>query len=293
VRTDADHYPDLFWALRGGNGNYGVVTAIEFEVYPIAELYAGAMFFPFERSGEVLHTWSRMLPDLPVELTTWVQLMHFPDAPFVPEPVRGGSFAIVLGALIGTETEGRKLLRPIRDLGPAMDTFAMVPPAELGDLAMDPPEPVPFDSAHAMLTDFSQEAVDSLLAAVGPGTDAPIVLLQLRHMGGALEETGPRAGARATLKGKVCAFALGVVPDAESAGPVRASLERFDHALEPWFAGEYPNFVERVALDAGRFFDESTWDRLRAVKASYDPTDLFRGNHRVTPVRREALALAH
>src|SRR5919109_2632071 len=136
VRTDATHEPDLFWALRGGNGNFGVVTAIEFAVYPVKELYAGTMFFPFERSAEVLHTWARMLAGLPDELMTWASLMHFPDLPSVPEHARGGSFAVVSGAFLGQAHEGRKLLRAVRDLGPVVDTFAMVPPGALGELAM-------------------------------------------------------------------------------------------------------------------------------------------------------------
>ena len=95
VRTDAVHEPDLFWALRGGGGNFGVVTAIEFEVYPYAELYAGALFFPFARTREVLHAWNELLPTLPDELMTWAAVLHFPPDPAVPEALRGGSFTVV------------------------------------------------------------------------------------------------------------------------------------------------------------------------------------------------------
>jgi FAD/FMN-containing dehydrogenase len=125
-RVDAAHEPDLFWALRGGNGNFGVVIAIEFAVYPVEDLYAGVMFFPFERAGEVLHAWTELGPTLPDELMTWAKLMQFPAAPDVPEPVRGGSFTLVFGAFLGGEDEGRALPRPVRDLGPVMDTFAVV-----------------------------------------------------------------------------------------------------------------------------------------------------------------------
>src|SRR4051794_16170304 len=142
VRTDSTHEPELFWALRGGNGNFGVVTAIEFAVYPAEELYAGQMFFPFERTAEVLHTWAALLPSFPEELMTWAAVLHFPDAPFVPEAVRGGSYVVVFGVHLGEEHEGRELVREVRDLGPAIDTFAMVPPAELAELAMDPPDPL-------------------------------------------------------------------------------------------------------------------------------------------------------
>src|SRR3954462_11332823 len=91
VRVDADHEPELLWALRGGGGNFGIVTAIEFDVVEVEELYAGALFFPFERAGEVLHTWSALLPTLPDELMSWASLMHFPPIPDVPAFARGRS----------------------------------------------------------------------------------------------------------------------------------------------------------------------------------------------------------
>src|SRR4051794_10871120 len=209
-RVDADHDPDLFWALRGGNGNFGVVTAIEFEVYPVTELYAGAMFFPFERAREVLHAWNEMLPALPDEMMTWANLLQFPDLPDVPEPVRGGSFVVVMAAFLGDEAAGRDLLQPVRDLGPAMDTFAMVPPSELGELAMDPPDPLPYELGHDLLHGLSAESVDRLVYAAGPGSGSPLAMVQLRHMGGALARRVPGAGARATLPGAVSLLALGI-----------------------------------------------------------------------------------
>src|SRR4051812_35942567 len=146
VRTDAEHHPDLFWALRGGGGNFGVVTAIEFEVHPVDEVYAGAYFFPIERAEAVLSTWSAMLPSLPDEMMTWASLLHFPPIPDVPAFARGRSFAVVMAAYLGRAAEGASLLRPLRDLGAERDTFAMVPPVVLSDLAMDPLDPVPFQS---------------------------------------------------------------------------------------------------------------------------------------------------
>ena len=140
IRATAENHPDLFGALRGGGGNFGIVTAIEFAVYPVEELYAGALFFPFERAAEVLHSWCAPLPTFPEELMTWANILHFPPLPEVPEPFRGASYeVIVMGAYLGDEPEGRELLERLRDLGPEIDTFAMVPPIELGELAMDPP----------------------------------------------------------------------------------------------------------------------------------------------------------
>ena len=285
ARVDAEHEPDLFWALRGGNGNFGVVTAIEFAVYPVEELYAGAMFFPFERSAEVLHTWAELSPTLPDELMSWAKLMQFPDIPDVPEPVRGRSFAIVMAAFLGSESEGQALLRPLRDLGPVMDTFAVVPPAELGDLAMDPNDPLPIASTTSLLDELPSAAVDELVSVAGPGSGSPLVMVELRQMGGALGRRSPDAGARATLAGEFVMFALGVPTDEESAASTKKYLDAVDRAVSPYRAGDYPNFVEKQA-DARGFFDDDTWARLRQVKALYDPTDLLKGNFHIPPAEQ-------
>ena len=282
VRTDAVHEPDLFWALRGGNGNFGVVTAIEFAVYPVEDLYAGAMFFPFEHSAEVLHTWAQLLDGFPDELMTWANMLHLPDVPWLPEHARDGSFAVVNGAFLGDEREGRELLRPLRELGPAVDTFAMVPPAELGELAMDPPDPLPFHLYHQMLEGVPKDAIDEILRTTGPGSGAPVAMVQLRHAGGALGRVSPGSGARATIPGEIVLVALGVTPDQESAEAVHAALGELERAVQPWRAGDYPNFVEHPT-DASSFFDDATWRRLREVKAEYDPDNLFRGNHQIPP----------
>jgi FAD/FMN-containing dehydrogenase len=280
--VDATHESDLFWALRGGNGNYGVVTAIEFAVYPVEDLYAGAMFFPFERAHEVLHTWLEVERTLPDEMMSWASLLQFPDMPDIPEAMRGGSFTVVMAAFLGSEDDGRALLRRIRDLGPAMDTFGVVPPAALGDLAMDPVDPLPIASTTALLDGLPSAGLDELLAAVGPGSGSPLGMVQLRQLGGALGRTSPGAGARATLPGTLSLFALGVPMDPESEATTKAYLAAIDAAVRPYHTGDYPNFVEEPA-DASAFFDTDTWARLREVKAEYDPDDLFKGNHHIPP----------
>jgi FAD/FMN-containing dehydrogenase len=284
VRADAENHPDLFWALRGGGGNFGVVTAIEFGVHEVDDLYAGALFFPFERSSEVLHTWSELLPTLPDELMSWASVMHFPPLPDVPAFARGRSFAVVMAAHLGSEAEGRALLAPLRALGAERDTFAMVPPVVLGDLAMDPLDPVPFQLTHTLLDRLPGEAIDELMAKLGPGSGRgpTVTILQFRHMGGALARELPGAGARATLPGEVIAMALGVVIDEATGVAVGDALADFDAILRPHRAGDYPNFVERPA-DASRFFAPAVWERLRAVKAQYDPADLFAGGHHIPP----------
>jgi hypothetical protein len=282
VRTDAEHEPELFWALRGGGGNFGVVTAIEFAVYPVAAFYAGALFFPFERAAEVLHAWAALLPTLPDEMMTWASIMHFPDLPDFPPHLRGGSFVVAMAAYAGAEAEGRALLAPLRDLGPAIDTLATVPPIELGNLAMDPPDPLPYLTTHHLLGEMSAATVDDLLAAAGPGSGSALALVQLRHMGGALARTAPGAGARATLPGEIALLGLGLVLDEEMGAAVESSLATLYDALLPYRVGDYPNFVEEPA-DASGFFEADTWARLREVKAAYDSEDMFKANHHIPP----------
>jgi FAD/FMN-containing dehydrogenase len=285
VRADAVHEPDLFWALRGGGGNFGVVTAIEFAVYPYPELYAGALFFPFSRTREVLHAWRDLLPALPEELMTWAAVLHFPPDPGLPDAVRGGSFTVVWAVFAGTADQGRRLMAPVRELGPVLDTFALVPPAELGDLAMDPRDPLPLLSGHQLLDDVPAEGIDALVDAVGPDSRATITMVQLRHLGGALARPAPGAGARATLPGTICVFSLGVAPDEGAVRATQATLAAIEGALAPYRVGSYPNFVEEPA-DASGFFDPLTWRRLREIKALYDPGDLFKANHPIPPAAR-------
>jgi FAD/FMN-containing dehydrogenase len=281
-RTDEAHESDLFWALRGGGGNFGVVTSMEFAVYPVREVYAGGMLFRFDRASDLLHAWVALLPSLPDEMTSWVMLLHLPDAPFVPEPMRGGSFAGVMAAFLGSEAEGRQLLSPLRSLGPMMDTFEIVPPGALGDLAMDPPDPLPYRSGHLLLDELPPQAIEPLIEAAGENSGLTIV--QLRHLGGTLGRRSPGAGARATLPGGVCMFTVGVTPDGHSMTAVDASLRKVETILQPRRVGRYGSFVEEPT-DAREFFDVDTWARLREVKALYDPSDLFVGNHHVPPAR--------
>jgi hypothetical protein len=240
------------------------------------------MFFPFERASEVLQAWTALVTTLPDEMMSWASLLQFPDAPFVPEPVRGGSFAVVYGAFLGGEADGLSLLRPVRELSPAMDTFAMVAPAALGDMAMDPPDPLPFVTTTALLGELPPTGVDDLVAAVGPESGSNLAMVELRQLGGAFGRRSPGAGARATLPGTLSLISLGVPEDAESEATARGYLESLDRAVDPYRVGDYANFVMEPT-DASRFFDAETWARLRRVKALYDPSDLFKGNHHIPP----------
>jgi FAD/FMN-containing dehydrogenase len=138
VRTDAIHEPDLFWAIRGGGG-VGVVTALEMQLYPVKELYAGDLFFPIERTAEVLHTWRAWTATAPDDVTSIVHILRMPSLPEIPEPMRGHAYAIVEAACLGDADTGAELIEALRNLSAELDTFAMIPASALGLLNMDPP----------------------------------------------------------------------------------------------------------------------------------------------------------
>ena len=123
-----ESHPDLFWALRGGGGSFGVVTAIEIELFPIETVYAGVMFWPQERAREVLQAWREWTEPFPDEIVSVGRILNPPPLPEVPEPVRGKKFVVVEAIYLGEEAEGAELIEPLRALGPAMDTFARSPP---------------------------------------------------------------------------------------------------------------------------------------------------------------------
>ena len=161
VVADAHHDADLFWAVRGGGGNFGIVTAIELELYPVDELYAGMLAFPVERAAEVLRAWREWVRTVPDEATSVGRILHFPPLEDIPEPMRGQSFVVVEMAYLGDEASASELLAPLRALGPVMDTFAPATPADLLALHMDPPHAVPGVGDGALLDVMPGEAIDA------------------------------------------------------------------------------------------------------------------------------------
>jgi FAD/FMN-containing dehydrogenase len=286
VRADRENEPDLFWALRGGGGSFGIVTAIEFALYPVPEVYAGALFFPFERAGEVLNAWREWVEGTPVELTSIGRLLQFPPIPDLPEPLRGQSFAIVEAAYIGTEDDGAALLQPLNDLGPAMDTFAMIPVEELRHLHMDPPQPAPSVGDGFNLDDATAETLNALLAVAGPCSGSPLVSVELRQLGGAVAKPSTEHGAVGTIDAGFTLFAVGVGADEETTRFVEARVAALEAALRPWTADRaHFNFANNPR-EGESFFPPDTYRGLQWVKAAYDPTELFRASHPIRPATR-------
>jgi hypothetical protein len=282
IRVDAENEPDLFWALRGGGGSFGVVTAVEFDLVPLREIFAGALFFPAEQASDVLHGWREWISDVPDEMTSVGRLMNFPPIPEVPEPLRGNSFTVIEVIHCGDPADGEGLVAPLRALGNVgMDTMAVQPPAGIADLHMDPPEPAPYSADSMLVGELPAAALDALLEAVGPGSGSQLISVELRHCGGAMARPSQNSGALASLPGSFLAFGVGFVPVPEAMAPTRGWLAAFKGSLEQYDAGRYLNFSEEH-FEMTQAFPAQTVDRLREVKQRYDPDDLIRSNHPVT-----------
>jgi FAD/FMN-containing dehydrogenase len=288
VRADAENEPELFWALRGGGGSFGIVTALEFELYPIREVYAGVLFFPVERGTEILRAWRRWIETVPDELTSVGRFLHFPPLPELPEHLRGGSFVVVEAVYLGDEQSGADLLRPMRELGPVMDTVAPIPVERLSSVHMDPEHPVPGAGDGMLLSDVPEEAIDSLVAVAGVDSGSPLLSVEVRHLEGALARSRPGQGALGTLEARFAVIAVGIAATPAMGAAVRAQVELLQSALARWDSGrDYLNFTERRERGE-RFFGAKAFARLQAVKAKVDPQDVFRSNH---PIRVSASRL--
>jgi FAD/FMN-containing dehydrogenase len=281
--VDADHEPDLFWALRGGGGSFGIVTAIEIELHPVDELCAGMLAFPWERAGEVLRAWREWTRTVPDEVTSLGRIMQIPPLPEIPEPLRGRSLAVIEVACLHGEASTAELVAPLRELGPEIDTIAPMGPAGLLAVHMDPPEPVPGAGDGALLDELPGEAIDALVAAAGPGSGSPLVSVEVRHLGGALGRAHDNHGALAAIEADFGLYAVGMAPDADAATAVNAHIDVVKGAVSEWHAERrLLNFSERRGGDD--MFAPEALRRLRAVKTLVDPDDMIRANHPIAPI---------
>ena len=279
-RADTDSEPDLFWALRGGGGNFAVVTGLQLELFPVRELYAGVLFWPQERASEVLTAWHEWSTGVPAEMGSLGRLLNLPPLDAIPEPLRGRSFVLVEAAWLGDEASGAEQLAPLRELGPEIDTFGMIPPPGLAALHMDPPEPVPGEGNGMLLDDLPANAIEALARAAGPGADSPLVSVEMRHLGGAARRADPSHGAQPAVDASYVLYAVGMAADAEMKRSVRRRIDEIQAALAPWDAGRFLNFTERPT-DTARMFSANAYRRLREVKATYDPGNLIQANHEI------------
>ncbi|MDF2145493.1 FAD-binding oxidoreductase [Knoellia sp. p5-6-4] len=283
VDHDSDH--DLFWAVRGGGGNFGLVTALELRLYPIADAYAGMLLWDRQHADVVVREWARWSASAPDEVTTSLRVMSFPPMPELPDFIRGRQLVVIDGAVLSDDGAAEELLAPLRDLAPEMDTFARVPAAALSRLHMDPEGPTPAVSGSIMLDGLPAEAIDAFLAEVGPGSTSTLLAAELRQLGGALGRVHHGAGALPRLDAAYAGFFVAIAATPEMAAQGLLDAKRLEAVLAPWSRGRsFLNFSEG-RVDTSTAFDHDVWVRLGNVRAKVDPDGVFVANHQIPAAR--------
>ena len=282
-RVTADSDPDLFWAVRGGGGDFGIVTAMEIDLFPAPHVYGGRLLWPIEMAYPVLKAFQQITATAPDELTLWAHLLRFPPLPELPEFLRGGSFVSVDATFLGSAEDAEALLAPLRTI-PAthFDSMGTVPVDRLGDICAEPTDPMPTAEYSSLMTDFGDDALDALLAEVGHQATSPLLVVQIRHLGGALARGTSAQGPSGTVTEPYQLFALGLPMFPELAAALEMSFVGLQVALDGHLSDRtFFTFLGHDA-DSSRAFSAQAMERLREIKRTVDPDGVIRSNRPVT-----------
>ncbi|MEY9211719.1 FAD-binding oxidoreductase [Thermobifida halotolerans] len=276
----ADSDPDLFWALRGGQGNFGVVTGLEIALQPVDRIYGGGMFFGSEHAAPLLSFFREWTAGLPEAMTASVGMIGYPAIPVFPEPLRGRHVVHVRFATTDLAA-GPELVRPWREVAPPLvDEVGELPYSRAGSIYREPDFAHAYDGNNVLLRELDPSALEAVRELAGAEAPVPCIV-DLRHLGGALARRPAVDNAVSFREAQYILRVLSPLDDA-SLADVRDAHGRLEAAVAPWTLGRSPNFVygERDPADLrSKLYEKTVADRLAAVKAVHDPDNVFRCGH--------------
>ena len=286
VTASATEHPDLFWAIRGGGGNLGIVTEFTVRLAEVGQILGGDLVLPASR--EVIRGYLDYVADAPDELTTIAQVMHAPPAPYIPEADVGELVLSVLVTWAGSESEGQRALAPLRALAePVADAVGLMPYPAIFDFTAHQAVPI----CHTIRTVFTREVsdavVDIALDAVEHAS-SPFSMVQFRGLGGAMARVEAEVTAFAHRDARYMVTALALwMDESEDATPHRTWMDAVWPAIRAGGTGAYVNFLEDEGPDRVReAYPLPTLARLAEVKRVYDPHNMFRFNQNIAPAVR-------
>jgi FAD/FMN-containing dehydrogenase len=288
ITASADENADLFWGLRGGGGNFGIVTSFEFDLHSVGPtVAAGPIFYPGDDAAEILRRYREIAAELPDEMTTLVNLLTAPPAPFLPEDWHGKKLIAVIGCYAGPSDEGLKAMQPLRELAePVADLFGEMPYVQMQGLIDDLyPRGTKAYMKAGYMSDLDDHAIETLVSHHQDEAIAPSAELHIHHFGGAVARVGDEETAYGERQAPYVLNLLGFSHDDGGMEPHSEWANRVYGDLEPSLTGgAYINFLssegeERVKAAYGA----EKFDRLQALKDRYDPTNLFHLNQNVPP----------
>jgi FAD/FMN-containing dehydrogenase len=270
-----DTETDLFWALLGCRGSFGVVTALVTEVLPLTSVVGGGLWFVGDAIAPAVHRWLEWTAGLPETMNSSVLIMRLPDLPAIPETVRGRRIAHVRVAHVGRLAEAAALLAPLRAVGPVRDTVGELPVSALGSIHDEPSGPVVFESRNSLLGPLDPAGATALIEHI----DSDTLLVEVRHLGGALARADGRAvvGRR---DGEFVLYTGSALATPDDREPAAAAQARLHEALTPWgVGGVTPAFLAGSHVsrsDLRSAYTPGDRARLRDIKRTWDPTAMFR-----------------
>jgi FAD/FMN-containing dehydrogenase len=286
VTAGADHNEDLFWGLRGGGGNFGVVTSFEYQLHKVGLVFGGAVMHPADRAHEVLGFFREFCPTAPDELTAYALLVTAPPAPFVPPELVGSPVVVLAGCYTGSIDEGERVLEPLREFGnPPIDLFQPLPYPVLQSMFDDTG---PAGHSYYMKGDYVSEASDELIealtehAAAMPG---PHCEIHLGQMGGVAGRVGENDTAFAHRNAEFVFMGLAHWLEPHEEEAQLSWVRALGEAAQPYSVGTYVNFLgdegdERIRAAYG---SEDKYARLVELKRKWDPQNLFCLNQNIRP----------
>ncbi|MGE3798546.1 MAG: FAD-binding oxidoreductase [Thermomicrobiales bacterium] len=274
-KTDA---PDLFWALRGGKHGLGVVTEVQVRLVDLPSLYAGSLMIAENDMESAFRQWIDWTKTADARVTTSALMMRFPAVPFIPEHLHGQRFLFLRFAFPGAEQEGQALATPLRAFAPIVaDQICVMPTTQMGLIHNDPEGPLPARFGGWMLDQANQDLASQVLDRVGPGTDSPLLGIEVRHIGGAVKQDVPEGSAVGGRGANYTMYWISVNPaafDTELPGFVsglRSAIAPLRHAeTNVNFIGKPEN-----GADYERAWSLETFSRLSEIRKTYDPDGLF------------------
>ena len=281
VASETEH-PDLFWAVRGGGGNFGVVTRFQFRLYPVSTILGGALFMPPTR--EVLRGLESVAAAAPENLSTISFLMPAPPAPFIPEAIHGQPTLAVMFVYDGDAESGQAALEPFRQLATPMAELVMpMPYVGIYQMLKDAEQRSPASHRSLFLETLDDAAIDTILERMA-APSSPMAMTQIRILGGAMARVGAEDTAFAHRDAGVLVVIITPFEDMAEAAVHAAWTQAYYEALRPRSTGVYSNFLEAEGEERIReAYPEATYRRLADVKRRYDPTNLFRRNQNIAP----------
>jgi len=286
ITADENNHSDLFWAIRGGGGNFGVVTQFEFKLYPVGpEILAGLIVFPFSQANQVLTQYREYIQSTPPELNAWVVIRHAPPLPFLPEEVHGKEVVVLAIFYAGEIAEGQKLIEPLRRFGDAHGEHIGPQPYTQWQAAFDgllTPGARNYWKSHNF-TELADGVLDSMMEFGGklPTSQCEIFL---GFLSGVSNDVPADATAYVPRDAK---FVLNVHGRWEEAAEdekcIAWAREFFDASAPYASAGAYVNFMTEDESGRVEAAYGSNYARLRQVKKKYDPENFFHLNHNIKP----------